>query len=294
LVAHAAQPELPAAQPSPSAKADVVVVAAETAPKAAAVVKPAETVKAPVVPVAAAAASDKASGRGWLIGVSLMLIAAAAAAAIWWRKPPAPAVSLADMAPMAANSPSAPAAADEPTKAPAAAPQEAPKAATASAAALPPASKAPAKSAKEAATPAKETLRPDTDKVVAIEGTNPDKPSGAFFVSAREPAVIFKKQRDDAGGGARIDVRRGAKVRIALAKNELVRVAEGRNLDVYYQGRKVSPGVVQSGAWMQFVAQTSGPPPVEVGPASAPAQADRPAPPALPDNAGGSATGEPH
>ena len=32
-------------------------------------------------------------------------------------------------------------------------------------------------------------------------------------------------------------------------------VAEGRDIEIFYQGRKVAPKTIESGAWMSFVPQ---------------------------------------
>jgi cytoskeletal protein CcmA (bactofilin family) len=94
---------------------------------------------------------------------------------------------------------------------------------------------------------------PPSDKIVTVEGLNPDKPADAFFVSSRQPSVIYKRKRDEAGAGSRIDIHRGAKIRIVISGDEVFRVAEGPNIDVFYQGRKVTPRIVASGAWLSFV-----------------------------------------
>jgi cytoskeletal protein CcmA (bactofilin family) len=95
----------------------------------------------------------------------------------------------------------------------------------------------------------------DSDKVVVVQGVNPGKPAGVFSVIGNEPAVLFKKKRQDPGEGTRIDVPQGPVQTIAIARNEIFRVAQGRNINVFYQGRKVAPKAIESGAWMGFVPQ---------------------------------------
>lgn len=101
-------------------------------------------------------------------------------------------------------------------------------------------------------TSAPESRQADPGRILTVEGMEPGKPADLFFVSAREPVVLYQKQRDDSGEGKRIDVGRGAKKRFAISEREVVRVAEGDNLDLYYQGRKVPPRIVHSGAWIAF------------------------------------------
>jgi cytoskeletal protein CcmA (bactofilin family) len=100
---------------------------------------------------------------------------------------------------------------------------------------------------------ATETPKADPGKVLTIEGMESDKPAGFFFVNTREPVVLYQKQRSSDGDGTRIAIGRGAKKRFPISEQEVVRVAEGEKLDMFYQGRKVPPRVVQSGTWIGFV-----------------------------------------
>lgn len=98
----------------------------------------------------------------------------------------------------------------------------------------------------------------DRDAVVMIQGVNPTKPAGVFLVIGKQPAVLFKKQRQDPAAGSRIDIAEGATESIAIARNEVLRVAQGRDLTIFYQGRKVAPKIIESGAWMSFAPQSPG------------------------------------
>ena len=93
----------------------------------------------------------------------------------------------------------------------------------------------------------------DDGRVISIEGSEWQKPAGYYFVTARERVVLMQKRRGADGAGRRIEVPRGAKTRYPVTEQEVIRIAEGRNLDLYYQGRKLSPRVLQSGAWLGFV-----------------------------------------
>ena len=94
--------------------------------------------------------------------------------------------------------------------------------------------------------------------VVAIHGVNPGKPAGVFLVICKEPSVLFRKKRQDPGEGTRIEVAQGATESIAFARNEIFRVASGRDITIFYQGRKVTPRTIETGAWMSFVPQSAG------------------------------------
>jgi cytoskeletal protein RodZ len=93
--------------------------------------------------------------------------------------------------------------------------------------------------------------------VVDVQGIDAAKQTGSFFVSTKEQTVLLKKKQNDPGTGTRIDLAQGAGRRIAIAADEIVRVAEGRDLEIFYQGRKVPARVVDSGAWVHFVRKTS-------------------------------------
>jgi len=95
------------------------------------------------------------------------------------------------------------------------------------------------------------------ETVFEIQGKDPAKQVGSFFVSSKEQAALLKKKRNDPGEGIRIDLPQGAELRIPISPNEIVRVAEGRNLDIFYQGRMVPSQIVESGTWVNFVRKTS-------------------------------------
>lgn len=105
--------------------------------------------------------------------------------------------------------------------------------------------------------PADVSVRPP-EKVVLVQGVNPLKPTDVFSVTSKEPSVLLRKKRQDPSEGTRIDISEGEKITIPIAKNEIVRVVEGRNIMIFYQGRKVSPKIIESGAWLSFVPQTRG------------------------------------
>jgi hypothetical protein len=100
-----------------------------------------------------------------------------------------------------------------------------------------------------------ETLEANPGNVMLVQGVNPAKPAGVILLISRESAVLFKKKRQDSGEGTRIDTSQGATESIAIARNEVLRVASGQELQIFYQGRKVAPRIIASGAWMSFVPQ---------------------------------------
>ena len=93
-------------------------------------------------------------------------------------------------------------------------------------------------------------------KTVEVQGVNPGKPAGVFSVISNEPSVLFRKKLQDPADGKRIEISKGASMSIAIAKDEIFRVAQGRDIVIFYQGRKVAPKIIESGAWMRFVPQS--------------------------------------
>ncbi|MBE7423504.1 MAG: polymer-forming cytoskeletal protein [Zoogloeaceae bacterium] len=190
---------------------------------------------APELPPPAANATPDAGGEsfvarfgGWGALGGAAMLAIAVAAGVWMSRPPAkPAPRAADAAAPLSASPAA-----EPAASPA-------PAATADA-------RAPAQPSPPEA---------GAEETVAVHGVNPAKPAGAFLLIGREPAVLYRKKRGEAGEGTRFVVQQGRTISVAIGRNELFRVAEGRDLDIFYQGRKVTPKTIESGAWMSFVPQ---------------------------------------
>jgi cytoskeletal protein CcmA (bactofilin family) len=233
------------------------------------------------VPMPAAMGSPRRKGRRLALGTALVLLIAVAVVSMNRKSPsvvaaanlddgaaeksappslpvpkPAPAASA-----VVAASPSpvigSPVVAPPP---PAARPTGAPTPATASrAAALPaPAAEISGGKTTEAAAPAPHEDRPEANPgtITTVQGNSPDKSADFLFVTAKEAAVLIKKKRDDPGEGTRIELAKGNNKRIAIAADDLLRVAQGRNLGIFFQGRKVGPKAIQSGAWMSFVPYT--------------------------------------
>jgi hypothetical protein len=134
-------------------------------------------------------------------------------------------------------------------------PQAAPGVVIGNAAPLAPTSEKDTKAAVQASPqvllqPVSDNINPA--KLVVIQGVNPGKPAGVFFIFSKEPAVLFKKTRQYPAE-TRIDVSAGAMESIAIAQNDVFRVDQGRAASIFYQGRKVAAQTIASGGWMSFV-----------------------------------------
>jgi cytoskeletal protein CcmA (bactofilin family) len=170
-------------------------------------------------------------GRGALGGAAML--AMAVAAGVWMSRPPA-----------TPGPPAADAAAKDvvaPPPAPPATPAPAANADADARAAAPPASPAPRAASAE--------------EVVSVHGVNPAKPAAVFLLVGKEPSVLYRKKRGEEGEGTRLAVQQGKAVSVAIGRNDLFRVAEGRDIEIFYQGRKVTPKTIERGAWMSFIPQ---------------------------------------
>lgn len=186
-------------------------------------------------------------GKRSLAAIAVLAVAAAGAAWVW-RGPAAVAPPPAENAPIndEGKRMAAPAASNEK-----AGPQDgAAETARATAAAT-----ADANAATAAETSAGGRADADSDKVVTVQGVNPSKPGGIFLLTSKAPAVLFKKKRTDHSDGTRVEVPPGKKLTVAIGPDEIFRVADGRDIEIIFQGRKVAPRIIESSTWMSFVPQ---------------------------------------
>lgn len=126
-----------------------------------------------------------------------------------------------------------------------------PKAADADAAPLVPSLSVDARGTTQAAPP--DPQRKDKENVVSVRGANPSRPAGVFLLISNEPSILYKKKLGDRADGTRISTAQGEKVSIAIAPDELIRVAEGRDVVILYQGKKVSRNIIEGDSWISFV-----------------------------------------
>lgn len=97
-------------------------------------------------------------------------------------------------------------------------------------------------------------VEPEAKDVAVVKGDDPGKPGDfVYVVVGKEPAVLFRKPAKVAGEGKRIDLSHGVSKRIPLGRDELLRVEQGKGLQIFYQGRKVSPSTLNGGGWIRFV-----------------------------------------
>ena len=97
--------------------------------------------------------------------------------------------------------------------------------------------------------------RVDEENVVSVEGANPRRSAGVFLLISNEPTVLYRKKRGSAGDGYRIATPEGQRVSVSIAPGELIRVAEGKDVVMLFQGKKVPQRAIQGGAWIKFVAK---------------------------------------
>ncbi|MBU0753332.1 MAG: polymer-forming cytoskeletal protein [Gammaproteobacteria bacterium] len=93
----------------------------------------------------------------------------------------------------------------------------------------------------------------DRESIVTVRGTNPSRPADVFLLISNEPSVLVRKKHGDPGEGTRIATDLGEKVSISIDPDELIRVAKGRDVTIYYQGAKVSQRIIDTGSWISLV-----------------------------------------
>ncbi|HEX8964752.1 MAG TPA: polymer-forming cytoskeletal protein [Rhodocyclaceae bacterium] len=190
-----------------------------------------------------AAGTDEAAARppvsGWKLALALLGVAAIGGG-IWLSRNPHAVMDASETALKADAALNAPEAAPASLPAAAAAPKPPEPVPVAAAASDPPA----------AATPEAET---NQENITAVRGINPSRPANMFLLISNEPSVLYRKKRDEAGDGARITVPAGEKASVGVSPDELIRVAQGRDVVILFQGAKVPRNVIESGAWISFV-----------------------------------------
>jgi cytoskeletal protein CcmA (bactofilin family) len=189
-------------------------------------------------------ASDRSSNKSRVVAGIAAAVLVVAGAAAWLRRGPT------------VVPPPAAAVAPQPEPAPTAFPSGDTKAAAAATSVAPAPQPQPEPSKPERTRT--ENAKADAGRIVTVEGTDHDKPAGVVFVNTREPAVLFLKPRQGGGDGTRMELPARAKKRLPITPNDVLRVAQGQDVDIYYQGRKLSRATIESGQWIGFVPLEAG------------------------------------
>lgn len=180
-----------------------------------------------------------------------ILLAIAAVAAAWMGRAPVVVTHPADDAALRADSSSLDSADPKSPPAGGGDPPNEPKATAVDAVPVAPSLSAGARDT--AQTPSPDHPGNSREEVVTVRGANPRRPAGVFLLISNEPSVLYRKKRDDPGEGARISVAEGERASVSIAPDELIRVAEGRDVVILFQGQKVSRNTIESGSWISFV-----------------------------------------
>lgn len=91
------------------------------------------------------------------------------------------------------------------------------------------------------------------DSIVELRGSDPAKRADSFFIQSEKPAVLVRKPLHDDGDGTRLELPAGVARRIRTRSNEIVQVAEGGNVKIFYQGQMLVPPIVEGRTWVRFV-----------------------------------------
>lgn len=117
---------------------------------------------------------------------------------------------------------------------------------------------APQVDARPAAVPESEalpTLLTDTRlpeaEFLTVRGANPARPANVFLLVSDQPTVLHRRKRGETGDGTRVHIAEG-KISVSIAPDDLIRVAKGGDVTIYFQGQKISGGQIQE-RWVSFV-----------------------------------------
>ncbi len=95
---------------------------------------------------------------------------------------------------------------------------------------------------------------PAAGRIITVTGADPAKPAGVVYVRTREPAVLWVKPRAADAVGRRIEVPGHASKKYPISADEVLRVTGGRGVELFFQGRKLSPAALDGGHWIAFEA----------------------------------------
>lgn len=94
---------------------------------------------------------------------------------------------------------------------------------------------------------------PQDEKIQSVKGLNSSRPPGVFLLVSNEASVLYRKKRGETGDGVRIPVSAGARISVSIAPDDLIRIAQGQDLTIYFQGQKVPQSAIESKEWINFV-----------------------------------------
>jgi cytoskeletal protein CcmA (bactofilin family) len=209
----------------------------------------------------AAVPSEAAAGSGGLLRRPAALVAGLFLAALlawffWPKGMPREDSGAASAVPVESPTPVAPVVKAEPVERPPAVEPPpavpaviAPPAAVQAQAPVPP----PASPVPVPASPPQQPAPPASERVTTIRGESADKAADIIYIVAQDAAVLARKKRQADGSGTTIELPAGAKKRLPVARDEILRVVDGERLEIFYQGKKVMPASFRGGAWLEFV-----------------------------------------
>ena len=91
------------------------------------------------------------------------------------------------------------------------------------------------------------------EDVVEVLGIDSRKSPEYFFINSKDASVLVKKKRQDPSAGVRMDFAQGSAKRVPIGADELLRVEEGKDVEIFYQGRMLPQQVIARGNWAHFV-----------------------------------------
>ena len=95
-------------------------------------------------------------------------------------------------------------------------------------------------------------------KVIGVQGIDPRKSPDYFFINSKQPSVLVKKKWRNPSAEIRLEFAQGAARRVPIGADEVIRVEEGKDIEIFYQGRMLPLQIIASGDWARFIPKSAG------------------------------------
>ena len=90
-------------------------------------------------------------------------------------------------------------------------------------------------------------------RVVEVQGGNWRKSPDYFFITSKTFSVLVIRKLGGASEEVHMDFARGAARRVPIAADEVIRVKDGKGVEIFYQGRMLPLQIIASGDWTRFI-----------------------------------------
>ena len=93
---------------------------------------------------------------------------------------------------------------------------------------------------------------PVTHPALQVTGALADRSATAIYVVSRQGATLLRGRKTD-DAGTKIAIPAKSNMSVTIASGDLIRLSEGKDVEIFYQGKKVPPTSLAAGHWIKFV-----------------------------------------